>query len=76
MDPRFSIPEGIRQIPFIGPEKLGDIDGNGEINAADVQLVVNAALHRASTDKITDVTGDGDTGAEDIQKVSNLVLGR
>ncbi len=76
VDPRFSIPEGIRLIPFVGPEKLGDIDGNGQVNAADVQLVVNAALHRGSSGQKTDLTGDGTTSADDIQKVANLVLGK
>lgn len=75
-DPRFSIPEGMRQIPFIGPDVLGDINGDGQVNSADVQLVVNSALRRASSNLPTDLTGDTLTNAEDIQKVVNLSLGR
>ncbi len=75
-DPRFNIPEGMRQIPFIGPDLLGDINGDGQVNSADVQLVVNSALRRATTNLPTDLTGDTLTNAEDIQKVVNLSLGR
>jgi len=75
-DPRFGIPESMRLIPFIGPDLLGDIDGDGDINAADIQLAVNAALRRSTSTLPTDVTGDSQTTAADIQKIVNLTLDR
>ncbi|MBI1317643.1 MAG: DUF1501 domain-containing protein [Candidatus Hydrogenedens sp.] len=75
-DPRFGIPESMRLIPFVGPDLLGDIDGDGDVNAADIQLTLNAALRRSTASYPTDVTGDGQTTAADIQKVTDLTLGR
>ena len=54
----------------------GDVNGDGVVNAVDVQLVINAALglpmspsHRA------DITGSGDITASDVQLVINAALG-
>jgi len=54
----------------------GDVDGDGTVNATDVQLVINAALglpvdsaHRV------DITGSGGVNAVDVQQVINAVLG-
>ena len=51
-----------------------DIDGNGAVNASDVQLVINAALG-IDTGYNCDVDGDGATNATDVQLVINAALG-
>jgi hypothetical protein len=51
-----------------------DVDGNGKVDAVDVQLVINAVLtSRAPYD--CDVNDDGSLNAIDIQLVINAALG-
>ncbi len=51
-----------------------DVDGNGVVNASDVQLVINAALD-IDTGYQCDIDGDGAVNAVDVQLVINAVLG-
>ncbi len=51
-----------------------DIDGNGAVDASDVQLVINAALG-IDTGYDCDIDGDGVTNAVDVQLVINAALG-
>lgn len=53
---------------------LADIDGNGAVDAIDVQLVVNAALG-VPVPFDCDVDGSGAVDAIDIQRTVNAVLG-
>jgi len=53
---------------------FGDIDGNGVVNAVDVQLVINGALG-IPVPYNTDITGSGTTNAVDVQLVINAALG-
>jgi hypothetical protein len=53
-----------------------DLDGNGEVNAVDVQLVINAALGLGVGPGVNaDVDGSGDVNAVDVQLVINAALG-
>lgn len=56
------------------PSNVGDVDGNGAVNAVDIQLVINAALGLPSTAP-TDLNGDAATDAADVQLVINGALG-
>ncbi len=56
------------------PAPSADIDGNGSIDAIDIQLVINAALELIIPDVITDLDQSGQTGATDIQTVINAAL--
>lgn len=51
-----------------------DINNDGDINAVDVQLVINAALGLPVVGD-TDINGDGPTNAVDVQLVINAALG-
>ncbi len=54
----------------------GDVNGDGQANAADVQLVINAVLGRTSAVVVdADVDGRG-VSATDVQAVVNMALGR
>jgi hypothetical protein len=53
---------------------LGDINGDGSVNAVDVQSVINGVLGTAPTVD-TDVNDDGQDNAIDVQLVINAALG-
>ena len=53
----------------------GDINGDGAIDALDVQLVINAALGLDIGGFDADVNGDGVVNAVDVQIVINTALG-
>ena len=59
----------------IDPGEPGDIDGDGEVNAVDVQLVINAALGIDIGELDADINGDGQVNAVDVQLVINAALG-
>ena len=52
------------------PKLAGDINGDGTVNALDIQEVINAAVVE-SADPVYDVNNDGMVNALDIQKVIN-----
>jgi len=53
----------------------GDVDRDGHVDAADVQLTVNAALGLGATYADCDIDRDGQVDAADVQLVINAVLG-
>lgn len=59
----------------VDPGTPGDINDDGEVNAVDVQLVINAALGIAIGEFDADVNGDGTVNAVDVQLVINAALG-
>ena len=56
------------------PGTPGDINGDGVVNAVDVQLVINAALG-IEGEFNADINGDGVVNAVDVQLVINAALG-
>jgi hypothetical protein len=52
-----------------------DVDVSGDVGAADVQIVINAALG-FETGYITDIDLDAHTGAVDVQTVINASIGK
>jgi len=52
----------------------GDVDGNGSVDAVDIQIVINAALGVTETGH-SDIDGDGEVSALDVQLVINAALG-
>jgi len=52
-----------------------DINGDGALNAVDVQLVINGALGVDIAPYNPDITGDGAVNAVDVQLVINAALG-
>ena len=60
----------------VAPGVAGDVDGDGVVNAVDVQLVINAALGIAINPAFKpDINGDGVVNAIDVQLVINAALG-
>jgi len=61
--------------PLPPAENPFDINGDGAVNAVDVQLVINAALGLSIAPFNADVNGDGAVNAVDVQLVINAALG-
>ncbi|MBR1474991.1 MAG: family 10 glycosylhydrolase [Muribaculaceae bacterium] len=58
---------------------LGDVTGDGTVDVADVNAVINIMLGiNTNIDLITagDVTGDGTVGIEDVNTIVNIMLGK
>jgi hypothetical protein len=53
---------------------VGDVDGNGIVNAIDVQLTINAALGLDAQGFNADLDGNGSVDAVDVQLVINAAL--
>ena len=53
---------------------VGDVDGDGVVNANDIAAVVNVIAGTAQNDK-ADVDGDGQINANDIAMVVNIISG-
>jgi len=52
-----------------------DVNGDGGVDAVDIQLAINAVLNLDIGDLDADVSDDGQVDAVDIQLVINAVLG-
>ena len=52
---------------------MGDLNGDGSVNALDVQIVINASVSESTVD-IYDLNGDGSVNALDIQMVINIAV--
>ena len=53
-----------------------DVNGDGAINAVDIQLVILDVLQMAKGEYATDVNSDGKVNASDIQLVVNAAIGK
>jgi len=63
-------------VPVHADTVFGDVNGDGEVNAVDIQLVINAVLGIPINPSYNpDVNGDNKVNAVDIQLVINVVLG-
>lgn len=55
---------------------LGDVTGDGRVDIADVNAVINMMLGKATQTAAGDVTGDGNVDIADVNAVINLMLGK
>ena len=51
-----------------------DVNGDGEVNIADINNVINAIIN-AETDEAFDVNGDGEIGIADINEIIQTIIG-
>jgi M6 family metalloprotease-like protein len=54
----------------------GDVTGDGQVDIADVNAVINIMLGKADTTAVADVTGDGQVDIADVNAVINIMLGK
>ena len=55
---------------------LGDVTGDGNVDIADVNAVINMMLGKATQTPAGDVTGDGTIDIADVNAVINIMLGK
>ena len=54
----------------------GDVTGDGKVDIADVNAVINMMLGKAAATTAGDVTGDGNVDIADVNAVINIMLGK
>lgn len=72
--PRVTVLPGAGSGQGLARRGIPDVNGDGVVNAVDVQLVINGALGRELAGAITDVNQDGKTNAIDVQIVIGATL--
>lgn len=55
---------------------LGDVTGDGNVDIADVNAVINMMLGKSEQNAAGDVTGDGNIDIADVNAVINIMLGK
>ena len=58
------------------PGVPGDVTGDGQVDIADVNAVINIMLGKAASVPAADVTGDGNVDIADVNAVINIMLGK
>ena len=56
------------------PSTPGDVNGDGEVNIADVNAIIDMILS-GNQDKMGDVNGDGEVNIADVNAEIDLILG-
>ena len=56
--------------------RIGDATGDGQVDIADVNLVINMMLGTVEQTAVADVTGDGQVDIADVNAIINLMLGK
>ena len=62
--------------PTPPPTVPGDLNGDGQVDIADVNAVINMMLGKTSPTAAGDVTGDNSVDIADVNAVINLMLGK
>ena len=75
----FTVPAGGYKVYYRGepvaPVVIGDINGDGEVNIADVNAIIDIILNgNASENMLADVNSDGEVNIADVNAVINIIL--
>ena len=72
----YKIGKGVTPNEPVDPGVTGDVTGDGQVDIADVNAVINMMLGKASQTAAGDVTGEGSIDIADVNAVINLMLGK
>lgn len=80
----FELPFAVKDDSQPGPAKNWDVNGDGTVDVADVNLIINVMLGKGSLtpdpspegEGRCDVTGDGTVDVADVNAVINIMLGK
>ena len=72
----FELPFAVKDSssPTLG--KRGDVNGDGTVDVADVNLVINIMLGKTSTNVLGDINHDDNIDVADVNLVINIMLGK
>ena len=59
---------------FMKPYPPGDVNHDGEVNIADVNVIIKAMLTGNGMEEDLDVNGDGEVNIADVNAVINIIL--
>lgn len=59
-----------------GDQVVGDVTGDGQVDIADVNAVINMMLGKIESTDVADITGDGQVDIADVNAVINKMLGK
>ena len=59
-----------------GPDKPGDVNGDGQVNGTDLVALTNIILGRNTKTSGADVNGDGQVNGTDYVALTNIILGK
>ncbi|MBR5101699.1 MAG: hypothetical protein IK092_01065, partial [Muribaculaceae bacterium] len=57
-------------------EVLGDLDGSGNVDVDDLNLIINMMLDKADKTDAADLNGDGNVDVDDLNAIINIILGK
>ena len=60
---------------FVEAWVTGDVNGDGEVNIADINAIIDIVLNDKDYDAAADVNGDGEINIADINAVIGIILG-
>ena len=66
----------IKDLPAPGDSVVGDVSGDGQVDIADVNAIINIMLGKAEQTAAADVTGEGTIDIADVNAVINIMLGK
>ena len=74
---RYALPDAICRINHVDSLQ-GDVDGNGEVNGTDLNILINIVLGKdsaANYDGRADINGSGGVDGTDLNTLINILLG-
>ena len=63
------------EIP-VEDEVPGDLDGSGNVDVDDLNLIINMMLDKADKTDAADLNGDGNVDVDDLNAIINIILGK
>ena len=61
-------------LPMSGGGLKGDVNGDGEVNIADINAIIDAILNDVMIEDRYDVNGDGELNIADINAIIDIIL--
>ena len=66
----------VKDMPEPSQALVGDINGDGKVDIADVNAIINMMLGKVEAVPAADLNGDGNVDISDVNAIINLMLGK